>query len=839
MFAIHTRRLALACAAAMAASHGQAAAAINAQSPSLFAQAKGLPAEFRDHFFDMPLAVRVDLNGRYLADAMLMLGRDDTVQLLKYTAVAESKVPADARERWLAALAAPYPLGACDTQCPEGLLALQYSLERSTLSILTREAEADEQAPRYHTLPTEGGGLLLRNQLNVAGSESAMYGSFRGSASASLGSWSGVAQGQLDRSKTEYSRSDHYRLRSLYADRVQDDRFLRLGYFSPSVQGLSRQPRTLLSMPVGTLGVMYGSSDTLAIDSDRPSATPIYVTPNRPGTVEVYRNGSLIYSQPVQPGLQALDTRKLPGGIYSVEVRVLEDNRVSASTEAFVYKPNEWRDTATRWRYNAYAGKGHELLSDWGYETDEGLNAGLIANYLLHPRAILGISAEHLEGGMQYGLSLDWSLAEHWQTYANVYRAEGRGNGLDLQAVYSYQAGSIIASHSRSWMYWRSLDDRLPAFFTPRYQRQAQQTQQSSLSWQHQVTSSGTFSGRVTYDQGASTGGGADLSWMQRSRLFGSDATWTFSVFDRPGNYSSGDHRSRGIDLSLTMTLGSKGDNLYGSIGNRTSRDGGREQTASVNYQHQVNGPFLTSVTGSIDQDSYGVGVGGRAAFSDRLLAGDAYLQSSSFNGELGGGLNLNNLVAFGGGHAATSGDLGDYKAGMVVDVVSEVEGIELATFDDGGAAGQLRPGRNLVPLTPYRPGNVRINVQGEGDEPVALAPQVVSYHVNRGGVAYQKVFVRRTVTVIGRLMDEHGKPLPGALVINHASRSVSESDGFFAVEMSQSTPTLDVRHGKRRCFVNVNTERAERDNEVLLVGDLTCQARETAAVEVGGNGDV
>ncbi|MBD1551907.1 pilus assembly protein PapC [Pseudomonas sp. C2L11] len=830
VFAIHPLRLALACAAGVACFGAHAGPVGTAPLPSLLAQAETLPAEFRDHFFDVPLAARVDLNGRYLADALLILGRDNTVQLLKYTATAESEVPLQTRELWLGALASPQPLGDCGKGCANELLALHYSLERSTLTLVTHSAEADSAPARYHSLPQGGGGLLLRNRLNVAGSESQMYGSLVSSGNASLGTWSGVSEMQLDRNQTRYQRNDLYRMRSLYADRVSEGRFFRLGYFTPSVQGLSRQPRTLLSLPEGTLGAMYGSSDTLAIDSDQPSATPIYVTPNRPATVEVYRNGSLVYSQPVQPGLQTLDTRKLPGGIYSVEVRVLEDGQVTSSSEEFVYKPTQWRDLNQRWRYNVYAGKNQELLSNWEYQRDDGFNAGVIANYLLHPQAILGLSAEHLEGSMQYGMSLDWTLHDGLRTYANLYRTQGRGDGLDVQAIYSYKGGNLIASHSRSWMYWRTQDERTPAFFTPRYRRVIQQTEQTSLSWQHQVTSSGTLTGRMTYDQGAQTGAGGDVSWIQRSRMFSTDSTWTFSVFDRPGGYSSGAQRDRGVDLSLSLSLGGSGDSLYGSIGSRTSRDGHREQTASVNYQHPVNGPFLSSVTGLVNHDSYGTGVGGRAAFQNRWVAGDGYLQTSSYNGEVGGGLNLNNLVAFGGGRAASTGDLTDYKAGMVVDVASEVDGIELATFDDGGAIGRLHPGRNLIPLTPYRPGRLRVNVRGEEAEPVALAPQVVSYHVNRGAVAYQKIFVRRTLTVIGRLMDEHGKPISGAMVINHASRSVSESDGFFAVEMSESTPVLDVRQGKRRCLVTVNTEHAERDNNVLLVGDLVCQPREVAA---------
>ncbi|MDP1013715.1 TcfC E-set like domain-containing protein, partial [Klebsiella pneumoniae] len=82
-----------------------------------------------------------------------------------------------------------------------------------------------------------------------------------------------------------------------------------------------------------------GSSDSLVVDSLQPSLYPITVTPNRQAVAEIYRNGVLINSQQVASGLQTLDIRPLPGGIYEVEVRLLEDGQVISSTSELIYKP--------------------------------------------------------------------------------------------------------------------------------------------------------------------------------------------------------------------------------------------------------------------------------------------------------------------------------------------------------------------------------------------------------------------------------------------------------------------------------------------------------------------
>ncbi|MCP6559169.1 TcfC E-set like domain-containing protein, partial [Klebsiella pneumoniae] len=88
------------------------------------------------------------------------------------------------------------------------------------------------------------------------------------------------------------------------------------GHFTPNSDGLTRQLRSFGASPDTALGVMYGSSDSLAINNAKASVYPIYVTANRQAAVEIYRNGLLINTQAVAAGLQTLDTRPLPGGIY-------------------------------------------------------------------------------------------------------------------------------------------------------------------------------------------------------------------------------------------------------------------------------------------------------------------------------------------------------------------------------------------------------------------------------------------------------------------------------------------------------------------------------------------
>ncbi|MGL4352019.1 MAG: hypothetical protein ACRCT2_15935, partial [Plesiomonas shigelloides] len=97
----------------------------------LLQQARQLPEGFEAHFFGVPLMVRVTVDDRLLGDGEVLLGRDNSVQLLSLVDVQESEFDEGARERWLTRLGAHLPLGECGRTCPEGIVGLQYSLEES------------------------------------------------------------------------------------------------------------------------------------------------------------------------------------------------------------------------------------------------------------------------------------------------------------------------------------------------------------------------------------------------------------------------------------------------------------------------------------------------------------------------------------------------------------------------------------------------------------------------------------------------------------------------------------------------------------------------------------
>jgi hypothetical protein len=806
------------------------------ESLSLMDQAGTLPEDFREHFFGVPLVVRVEKDGRFLGDARALLSRENTLSLIDFAASHDSTATDVERDRWLAVLREPRPMGPCQQACSEGLERLHYSLESSLLSIATREAgQAFEQA-RHHALP-EGGsrGLILRHQLNLYGGEGAdAAGRYAVDLQGSLGSWTTVGAYQVDRGSEEGGGLRHA-VQSLYAQRELRDAFVRVGYFLPTFQGVSRQPRGPGSASHTAIGVMAGSSDSLVVDTRAPSLYPVYVTANREGTLEVYRDGALILSQALQPGLQQVDTRRLPGGIYAVELRVIEEGRETSRETSLIHKPSHWRDPSRRWRYSAFVGQQRSLL-DSVDDPDEGrFAAGGIVNYLVHPRAVLGLSAQQVGDHGTVAASLDWHVNDWANLYTNAYRSDRDGRGLDLHGLMRYRQGTVTVSHNRSWHDSATAEHDSDGPMLPVAERRSGWLQASAIGISHRIGDGTHLSARVSRQRGVSNGTGLDLSISRRQTLFGTDATWRASVFDRPANRSSGMQRNRGVDVTLNLALGRDGRRYSGSLGSRTGTGGGRDLYAGAGVQQSFNAGVLRSMAGHATVDADGVGLSGNAQFDHPLMRGDIHAQRTSLGGQVSGGLNLESTLAVGGGTLALAGVAqGNADTGMIVDVASDLPDVALRAHDTLGGTHVLRPGRNFLPVPAYRSGALQIDFEGRSAPAAAIQPARLPYHLNRGGVAYGEVAIVRTVTVMGRLRDADGRPLAGAHVHNHAGRSVAEADGFFTLEMSARMPTLEVRHPRvQGCTFVLDGATTRPPGDTWLAGILQCPDSRLTATPV------
>ena len=788
-----------------------------------------LPDGFAEHLFGVPLAVRVELDRYPLGEALVVLSKDERVRLIQFTDTADSPVPATVRDTWAAILSGGVEVGTCTLNCQGGLLAVEYSLQNSVLSIFSSNVERSFENTKFHSVPEDGkAGLMVRNQLNLTAAQGqATAGRFGLEAISSLGRWTQTFSAQLARMGYEDDPLYHS-ITQLHSQVEHGKTFFRLGYFQPDFQGLSRQPSSLGRYPEGTLGIMYGSSEALAIESRTASVFPILVTPNRQAVAEFWRDGVLINSQPVESGLQALDTRALPQGIYGVEVRLIEDGLEVSRSQEQVYKPTNWTDPEQRLRFNTYVGREQDLLSNWENDRSGGMSAGGAINYLLHPRVVGGLSIRQVEEAMQYGTSMDVRLDDAFSFYTSLNQTDGYGASMDTQGLYNYGSGSVVASHSRRWLDNTQERYRLPDGTEVRPRSSfTGMIAQSSLGLSHRLSSRSNATARLAHSNGPQGGYGLDLGWLRETNLFGHRTQWQFSVFDRPGaTYQSAGYRSRGAEVSINLALHTEGRRVSARINSRSSGDYADTRSASVSLHQDLSQGPLRSVAATVTTDSHGTGLSGRGQLETAAVNGDFYVQQSTYNRQLSGGLNLDSTLVAGGSGALLTSQYPGQGAGMIIDVESDVADMVLRADDLAGGHALLKPGRNFLPVNAYRQGTVQFDFAGMDAPAANIQPSRAGYNLNKGGVDYQKIRVTKTLTVLGRLVDEQGNALRGLHVLNHASRGVSEADGFFSLEMSESIPDLLVLEGTRElCSVTLDVGSLRQEQDVLMVGDLVCKA--------------
>lgn len=770
------------------------------------AQSEGVPAEFLDNLFDVPLASRVELDGKFLGDVLLVLSRGGSVQLLKFTADG-ADFDETQRAKWLDYLRLPKVLGPCESACPAGLVSVHYSLENTLLSILTHKAEQAESL--FHTQPTAGSyGTILRNQLNISGAERGeLSGRYALDLSGSVADWTTMGSLALFKDSGTDSGIQHS-VSQLYAQREFAGNFLRAGYFSPDTQGIIKLPRSMDGRSDLTLGVMAGSSDTLKVNAGFASSYPLYVTADRESRVDIYRNGMLLNSQTVQPGLQLVNTQVLPEGIYEAEIRLFEDGVLKSSKKEWIYKSSSWGNPEQRWRYNVFAGQQRSLFS---HASQEGRYVlGGILNYLLHPMAILGLSSQRTGDENALGLSLDLDINEQIRVSSNIYNSSAHGKGGDLQFFANYDSGSVLLSMNKSW----------PDLAV----RETEQT--IAVAWQHQLNDANSLAMRLADSKGGIQGLSRDVSYSRRQKMLDSDASVRLSLFDRPSGLQS--QRSRGFELSLNLSFGREGRSYSGSMGSRNNNQNQRDHYASLSMRQELDQPVLKQVGLGLTGDSYGVGLNGSARFQHPLVHGDAYLSRSSFNNSLSGGLNLENTLALSGNHLALSGYgiSSGISTGMIVDVDSDFPDLSLQAYDKAGGIFTIRPGRNLLPVAPYLAGTMNFNFKGRDAPQASISPTIARYHLNKGGVAHAQIRVMQIVTLLGRIVGADGQAIKGAALINHAGRTVSEANGFFTIEVSEKTPELEIKvNGASACHFRLAEGTYRREGGVIFVGNIVCAA--------------
>ena len=604
-----------------------------------------------------------------------------------------------------------------------------------------------------------------------------------------------------------YDKTEHANISSLYLERDLRGQEMQGGLFGGSSFGLSFSADPLL------LGARIAHSSETLIQGESLNITPLIVYLPVRGRVEIFRDGKLLDAMMLEAGRQQIDTQKLPQGAYNLTIKVFDGTRlVDQQTQLFV-KSNRLpgRDDPI---YFFELGRPMEnVREDYWPRTGEGWVARGGYSFLVQDSTSISVAST---------VNNSDALVETGLLYL--------GHDFDIAG------GVMIARHSRQGFYGEV--------------RWHQGVLQSQANYR-ELNGKGTKDKSSLLDRGSRSGQFTVSSVIQDASIeMGRDWKKNQNAL----HTTITDHvrvdwpliRGVKMDLRLSITGSRTKDQNQLLVGFTLAR---RTQSSDITLRQTrqetrtKNDRELALVT-RMDGSVRDVGLaGGRsvdlAGYIERQRLEKSAGADAEYNGRhLGGRFNLNRTWPDKGENVTNY--IGQFSTSMLAGtdgmaiggsrlsdsaVLVKIDGEGDGLFDilvDNRVVTEGRIGDSVpVILSPYgeydisiRPGANSFSDFDERIQRVTLYP---------GNVAHVKFEVTQVDPVLGRLQDEQGNPIFGAILENSQDKAITDGRGMFQSRLVTGLSDLDVTLADgSRCLARLPEEKKKKRGVVLL-GRLTC----------------
>ena len=775
-------------------------------NPTASNMLNGLPDDFKQYFYNSEIITQINLNDKKLFDASVSISNGEQVKLVQIIADSGEIDVAKTRQ-WEAILREGMAIGECVNNCLNGLMKVDFNLERSQVNIYTRQYETEKVQKEYITLPDKiPSGAIIANNLSAMQASSYRNMALTSELTSSFANWSQRVSFQSNVNSGKYSQSNAS-IYNLYTQKELAGYFLRMGMFSPDYDSGSVQ--TPGSNSSSIMGAMWGSSDALSLDAESVSAWPVYVTGRNQSIVEVWRDERLVYTQQLQTGIQALDTRRLPFGIYDVELRIIESGQVVETQQAQIYKPQGWANNGERFRFNLWGGKNDTIIlsGDDSNNQKSSLAIGGAVDFLVHPRVVLGLS----------GYTSD--NAEKLSVRTNI--EAGSGSSFFYQSQWSNNENS--ASNNTDFRYYKTISGlgsgslfyRKSKYRSRRY-HSTTDTYGASMSFR--LSGMSSLITNLQYTESAARKGlGVDVSATANREFLSRNARFRLSAFSRPGY--SGRARDYGVSLGVSISLNSATQHIV-SAETGFNRD---EMYASANYQWQPHDSSIRNLGGGVSYSADSVVFSGNAAIDTPYLSGDMYAQHESRSGTNTAGGNLEQVLVLGGGKLASvnGGANRNMESALIVDVESDDKNASVAASSEMTEV-RLSPGRNVIPVSLWKKNNIQFSASRGNN--LSIHPRYINAQMSRGSVQHINIKAIKTITLVSMLKDENGNIIKNRNVTSDVSSSIINQDGILTLETGVKNKLIRVTNKNGEVEMKCELPSNNTHDDVNFIPNLLCK---------------
>ena len=779
---------------------------------SLATNVRGLPGDFKRYFYDSEIVTQIYLNDTLLFDAAISLKESGGIQLIRVLDEPGDINP-ELSSLWEGILREGVSVGECTVSCPSGLLATEYRLDNSVLKLYTSQYETKKTASAFISVPENApGGLIMTNDVTASGTSASNSWGITSSLTASFSGWSQKASFQSSGTggRYHYSNSSLY---ELYSQKELQGSFLRLGLFSPSNDTGNVQTSGFGYDTV--TGAMWGTSDALLANTDSVSAWPVYITGRNQSIAEVWRDGRLIYTQQLQQGIQALDTRQLPGGIYDISIKIIVNGQTVETQQAQIYKPQGWGNPDKRLRINLWGGQRTTLATggtEGAQEHPFSLGGGV--DILAHPRAILGFSGAMTGKERQVRSRANITLSQNDTLVAQYTVGNNDYSSRQNTDIHYYRN---ISGRGSASLFWSSTISDVYGHRTR--SRQMGSTWGSSLSLRLPWSTSLILNGQKM-DTAWRKGFGADISLTTLATLSGRDMNLRLSAYDRPGfNHNN---RDRGLSVGVSFSL-------YPSARHAVSAETGMNQNqgySSLNYQWQPGDDgYIRTLGGGVSYSPDSTVISGNGTIDTPYISGDVYAQHDTRGSTNTAGGNLSQVLLLGGGEIASANGNSSrsMESALIIDVESDDKDARIIASGDM-AENTLSVGRNIIPTELWKKSNVQFSAGG-GDN-ITVFPERQSVQMNRGSVKYVKLKAVKSFSLVGMLKDNRGQVLKNRYVSSDVSGGMVNAEGVLTLDSGINNGRLNIRAENGlpalQCTLPIDTSW-DKNKKVQFIDDIQC----------------
>lgn len=792
-------------------------AALGDASPSVF-DMENVPDEFKDAIYDVPLAVRIEVDDNYFTDGLITISRKNFVRLIKFETSFERSQYNDEDKFIENLLKNGQYLGDCD--CAH-VLKVEYDPNTSSLALYTDGANNKSIRSKDLFSATEATGLILQNIFTgTKTSDSDSY-SYIGSAATNIGSWTGYSNFNI----SQYTGSDStYMLNDLYGQIDLPNNQLKVGFFTPNY---SLSGGTYAVIPnnayLSSYGISYGSSERFNQYGGTASLIPLTVTASQNGYVEIYKANQLIGTFPIKAGIQSIPTEGFPDGIYSVEVRLYEGGRLTSTSNSEINKAIGFYGSALKYKF--FAGKKAYIRSPSinSDEFDDSFVQGASISYLFNPKFNMGLSLLRDGSEVSGAVSSTYDVSNNIRFYNNIYHSENDYGG-DVQVMYN--DNGIYSSLSTTYS-----NVKTPNSY---FQEQTQDNNES-------LRSNLTMGGNIDRDQLYTT---FSYDHKEKNKSISVGINYNLDEHFPLGSYLTAsishsmfkdtDTWNGTINFSIPIEIGNT-RRSYGSIGIASQKNsaGDTSTALTADYSKSYDDGLIRNFSTNLNVAEKDINNTISTSFHTPSTMGSGYLSlNRNDNGEKtvinnSVGVNLNNALVIGPGSATlTSGNgLGLSNTGVLIDVTSSFDDHDLVAQVDGIGSIPLKSGTNFIPIQPYQKSTISYDLINGGEKGGAtFDPPSERVSLYPGGVAVKKVSVMRTVTVLGRIVDAKNNIIRGVEVRNHAGFAIPESDGVFVLEMSIENPQISIlKDGNVLCDIDYSEKVKTNTSTLINSGNIIC----------------